>query len=138
MCRGGHGALIKSVKLVPHYTFKEHISNLCSVFVYACFSKALVSCLCSFHTCLGRYQSCEGFVLYWLVHILVNCVCTFSHTGRTAVCPQPAVCPFSGSLCLWAKKKGQMEMHNKAFLLWHSFPSHHCPHSPSYTHMSCL
>lgn len=136
MCRDGHAAFIKSVELVPHYTFKEHIFHLCSVFIYACFSKALVNCLCGFHTCLGRYQSCEGFVLYCLVHIHVNCVCTFSHTGRTAVCPQPAVYPFSES-AFGQKRRDKWKCITK-LCSWHSFPSDHWSHSPSYTHRSCL
>lgn len=138
MCRGGHGALIKSVKLLPHCTLKKCIFHLCSVFIYACFSKALVSCLSSFHICLGRCQSCEGFVLYCLGHIHVNCVCTLSHTAELLYAHNQLCVHSQGSLPLGKKKKGQMEMYNKALLLWHRFPSDHCPHFFIYSHVLSL
>lgn len=82
MCKGWDGALTKSVNLIFHYTSKEHIFNLCSVFIDAFFFGTLVSCLYSFYKCLERYQSCEGFVLRIFVHLDVSCVYTFCHTGR--------------------------------------------------------
>ena len=43
VCRDGEGTLIKPVNLISHNTSKELVFNLCSVFLYAYFSKALVA-----------------------------------------------------------------------------------------------
>lgn len=64
-----------------HYTSKQRIFNLCSVFAYAYFGKTVVSCFYSFHKCLERRESRKRFVLCNFEHIHVNYVYTFCHVG---------------------------------------------------------